>query len=268
MPIIQGKKCAVSAGLVVRPSDSTPENILDKLSFWRNVPKNILAQENGRIYSSDYFSGNDWLDHINVLIEVLHDDIEVLKRLVFLDTTVTLYIWWTGKPGVSPPTIGAEDLGPLCFPGIKFELNADWDFGNRAGDLVLASFCVYGPDPSLVTDFFGEPSRMVRAGDPISLKRKNTNVFKHNAWILNTEDFCTSSDIFKHIEKLYDHLGPPTFKWREFVKSTGADVSLGITWHAASGQVGPAFSYEQLKKLGLYSASLHEETYDYEPDTG
>lgn len=249
----------------VNPSDSTPRELLNNLSFWYSLPQRPSSTDGQGVDSTQYYHGNDWHGHLVVLGQLLQDDIPTLKSLGSNDAAVTVEMWWTGRPGSSLPLITQEELGLLCFPGVDIKINAHWDYGRHKCDLVLVSFCVYGPEPDHVSEILGEASKVIRVGDPIFSRGEIRNYRKQNAWILDTEGLCSSDDLFDHLDKLYQRLGPPKSEWNVFRKSKEASVQLRITVHAACGQTVPILSYDDLKKMGAYGAELVMESYDYEP---
>lgn len=258
---------SVQMWLEVTPSISTPMATLNQLSFRPAPPVERSFIECYAVDTAEYFFGNDWHDHLEVLFDLIQGDIEVLKRLVFLDTNITIKLWWTGKPGAPPPQLTPDNLSHFWFPGLKFISNIGWDYGNHKGDLVEVSFCVYGPEPDQVSRLLVNPSQSVRVGDPITSKGTVVNHRKINAWILETDDFCQSSDVFEHLESLYTRIGPPTSQWRSFIETTSAEVQVRIVWYASSGQTEPVFSHDTLRKIGSYGAQLHISTADYLPNT-
>jgi len=120
----------VHVELLVEPSVTTPVGLPDQLSFWSRPKGEVVCADNGRLYSNEYFHGNDWRDHAAVLAQVVEDEIQILKDLVFHDATVVIDIRWTGSSGVAAPQVTPEDLGILYFPGVEIELHASWDFCN------------------------------------------------------------------------------------------------------------------------------------------
>lgn len=257
----------VHVELLVEPSVTTPVGLPDQLSFWSRPKESLVHVDSGRLYSNEYFAGIDWRDHLTVLAQVVEDEIPILKDLVFHDATVVVDIRWTGSPGAAAPRVTPEDLGLLYFPGVEIELHANWDFGNHAGSLVHSSLYVYGPDPDRVSDFLGEPSKVYRLGDPMVSRGQVFNHRKQNVWILNSDDFCTSSNSFEHQKAIYERIGLSTPEWRAFIKETSAKVLMSISWYAASGQTEPIYSYDDLKKIGSYGAVAEIRTITFTPET-
>ncbi|HEY9078484.1 DUF4279 domain-containing protein [Magnetovibrio sp.] len=254
---------SVQVGIKVVPSVTTPQELLDHLSSWSCIN---LGHDEYHLESTDYYYGKHWPDHVSVLNSVIQDVVPVLRRLISEGAAVTVRLLWTGKHGAQTPQVASSDLGLLDLRGVKLSIEACWDQGNHEGEAVHVSFCVYGPDPDRVSAFWGQASKAIRVGEPFLTPGNVTRHGNVNAWIIDTQDFCSSSDPFEHIAKLYERLGPPTPEWRGFIASNSAEVKLHITCWAASGNIEPVFSYDELKKIGSYGAEAIIETTDFHPN--
>jgi len=253
----------VQIGVKVVPSVTTPQELLDHLSSWSCIN---LGHDEYHLESTDFFYGKDWLDHVSVLNGVIQDVVPALRRLISEGAAVTVRLLWTGKHGALTPQVASSDLGLLDLRVVQLSFEAYWDRGNHEGELVHVSFCVYCPDPDRASAFWGQASKAIRVGEPFLTPGKVTRHGNVNAWILDTKDFCSSSDPFEHLEKLYERLGPPTPEWREFILLNSAEVKLHITCWAASGNIEPVFSYDELKKMASYGAEAIIETTDFHPN--
>jgi len=108
----------VQAWLEVNPSATTPRDELNELTFLHQPKVEGHFLDCSILDSANFFHGNNWRDHLKVLIDLTQDDIPVLKRLVFEGVEVILKINWIGELGATPPQISQKYLGPLSLAGI------------------------------------------------------------------------------------------------------------------------------------------------------